>query len=126
MKELATQTSKATEEIGAQIAAIQAETKDAVESIGVIATTMDEVNSYTAAIAAAVGEQGAATQEISRNVAEAADGTGRVANNIDGVRESVERTSHSVGSMVEAAETLDLETQDMRRAITAFLKDVAA
>ncbi|UES37480.1 methyl-accepting chemotaxis protein [Roseibium aggregatum] len=126
VKELATQTSKATEEIGAQIAAIQAETKDAVESIGVIATTMDEVNSYTAAIAAAVGEQGAATQEISRNVAEAADGTGRVANNIDGVRESVERTSHSVGSMVEAAETLDLETQDMRRAITAFLKDVAA
>ncbi|WP_299810010.1 methyl-accepting chemotaxis protein [uncultured Roseibium sp.] len=126
VKELATQTSKATEEIGAQISAIQAETKDAVASIGLIATTMDEVNSYTAAIAAAVGEQGSATAEISRNVAEAADGTGRVAENIGGVREAVERTGKSVASMVEATEVLDGDTSEMRRSIDAFLKDVAA
>ncbi|MCK7614147.1 methyl-accepting chemotaxis protein [Roseibium sediminicola] len=126
VKELATQTSKATEEIGAQISAIQAETKGAVESIGAIAAIMDEVNSYTAAIAAAVGEQGAATQEISRNVAEAANGTGRVAANVGGVRESVERTNRSVGEMSGATETLEHEAQDMRRAIDAFLKDVAA
>lgn len=126
VKELATQTSKATEEIGAQISAIQAETKGAVESIGVIAETMDEVNSYTAAIAAAVDEQGAATQEISRNVAEAADGTGRVAENIGGVRESVERTSRSASSMADATEILDAETSQMRHAIDAFLQDVAA
>lgn len=126
VKELATQTSKATEEIGAQISAIQEETKGAVESIGVIAATMDEVNSYTAAISAAVGEQGAATQEISRNVAEAANGTGRVAANIGGVRESVERTSLSVGSMTGSAESLEQETTDMRRAIDSFLRDVAA
>jgi len=126
VKELATQTSRATEEIGAQISAIQAETKGAVESIGAIAAIMDEVNSYTAAIAAAVGQQGSATEEISRNVAEAADGTGRVAANIGGVRESVERTGHSAGTMIGAAETLDQETAGMRRAIDDFLKDVAA
>ncbi|MES0880483.1 methyl-accepting chemotaxis protein [Roseibium sp. SCP14] len=126
VKELANQTSKATEEIGAQISAIQAETKDAVESIGAIAATMDEVNSYTAAIAAAVDEQGAATQEISRNVAEAADGTGRVAANIGGVRESVERTSQSASSMAGVTEVLDAEASDMRRSIDAFLRDVAA
>jgi methyl-accepting chemotaxis protein len=126
VKELANQTSKATEEIGAQISAIQAETKGAVESIGAIAAIMDEVNSYTAAIASAVDQQGSATQEISRNVAEAANGTGRVAANIGGVRESVERTGQSVGTMIVAAETLDQETADMRRAIDIFLKDVAA
>ncbi|MES0809961.1 methyl-accepting chemotaxis protein [Roseibium sp. SCPC15] len=126
VKELANQTSKATEEIGAQISAIQAETKDAVESIGAIAATMDEVNSYTAAIAAAVDEQGAATQEISRNVAEAADGTGRVAANIGGVRESVERTSQSASSMAGVTEILDAEATEMRRSIDAFLRDVAA
>jgi methyl-accepting chemotaxis protein len=126
VKELANQTSKATEEIGAQISAIQAETKGAVESIGAIAATMDEVNSYTAAIAAAVDEQGAATQEISRNVAEAADGTGRVAANIGGVRESVERTSQSASTLSDATEVLDAEATDMRRSIDDFLKDVAA
>jgi len=126
VKELATQTSKATEEIGSQVSAIQAETKGAVDSIGAIAAIMDEVNSYTAAIAAAVGEQGAATQEISRNVAEAANGTGRVAENVGGVRDSVERTSRSVGDMTSATETLEHEAQEMRRAIDAFLKDVAA
>ncbi|WP_422374741.1 methyl-accepting chemotaxis protein [Roseibium sp.] len=126
VKELATQTSKATEEIGSQISAIQAETKGAVESIGAIAAIMDEVNSYTAAIAAAVDEQGSATQEISRNVAEAANGTGRVAANIGGVRESVERTNRSVEGMSGASQMLESETEEMRRAIDTFLKDVAA
>ncbi|TYC49253.1 chemotaxis protein [Rhodobacterales bacterium] len=126
VKELSTQTSKATEEIGAQIAAIQAETKDAVDSIGAIAATMDEVNSYTSAIAAAVEEQGTATEEISRNVSEAADGTGRVASNIGEVSESVERTSRSASSMAEATDVLGNEAQEMRRAIDEFLRDVAA
>ncbi len=125
VKELANQTSKATEEIGAQISAIQAETRDAVNSIGAIAATMDEVNSYTAAIAAAVDEQGAATKEISRNVTEAADGTGRVAANLGGMRDSVERTGRSVSSMVDITETLDRETAGMRQAIDSFLSEVA-
>lgn len=126
VKELATQTSKATEEIGAQISAIQAETKDAVASIGEIASTMDEVNSYTAAIAAAVDQQGAATAEISKNVAEAADGTERVANNIGDVRESAEKTGSSALSMVDATQILSAEASGMQEAIDAFLKDVAA
>jgi len=126
VKELATQTSKATEEIGAQISAIQEETKGAVDSIGAIASTMDEVNSYTAAIAAAVDEQGSATEEISRNVAEAADGTGRVAANIGDVRESAERTGVSAQSMVDATQMLNDEAMEMRNAINEFLKDVAA
>ncbi|WP_428687039.1 methyl-accepting chemotaxis protein [Roseibium sp.] len=126
VKDLATQTSRATEEIGAQISAIQAETRDAVESIGAIAATMDEVNSYTGAIAAAVDEQGSATREISRNIAEAADGTGRVAANVGGMRESVERTGRSVSGMAGASDALARETAAMREAIDSFLAEVTA
>ncbi|KAA5609168.1 HAMP domain-containing protein, partial [Rhodovastum atsumiense] len=68
VKSLAAQTARATEEIGAQIARIQAATQDAVTAIGGIARTIDQVNSITGTIAVAVKEQGAATAEISRSV----------------------------------------------------------
>ncbi|MBO0345621.1 chemotaxis protein [Roseibium sp. CAU 1637] len=126
VKELATQTSKATEEIGAQIAAIQGETKDAVEAISAIATTMDQVNNYTATIAAAVDEQGSATNEISRNVAEAANGTGIVASSVGGLTEAAETTTSSAASVADVAAELEREAEQMRQAVDDFLKDVAA
>ncbi len=61
VKELATQTSKATEEISAQISAIQNSTAEAVEEIADVTNSMEEVNTYTASIAGAVREQGSAT-----------------------------------------------------------------
>jgi methyl-accepting chemotaxis protein len=70
VKSLANQTSKATEEISAQISSIQSTTGEAVTAIGEIARTMEEVNAFTTAIAGAVEEQGAATAEIARNVSD--------------------------------------------------------
>ena len=75
VKNLANQTAKATGDISAQIAEIQAATTEAVEAIGTIAQTIDELSRIAASIAASVEEQGAATQEIARNVHEAASGT---------------------------------------------------
>ena len=126
VKELATQTAKATEEIGAQVAAIQASTKDAVEAIGAITETMDEVNQYTAAIAAAVEEQGGATNDISRNVAEAADGTGQVAVNVAGLQAAVGETTESAGNVQTAASDVSSQAKSLNAAVEAFLKDVAA
>jgi methyl-accepting chemotaxis protein len=74
VKGLAAQTARATEEIGGQIGAIQAATREAVDSIRVIAGTIDEISGIASAIAAAMEEQGAATQEIARNVQQAAAG----------------------------------------------------
>ncbi|HTH16205.1 MAG TPA: nitrate- and nitrite sensing domain-containing protein, partial [Magnetospirillum sp.] len=68
VKTLATQTSKATEEIGEQIAAVQQQTTLVVRAIGDIVTVIREVGEISAGIASAVEEQGAATQEIARNV----------------------------------------------------------
>ena len=68
VKLLATQTARATEQISAQIAAIQTaagEAVGAVHGVGEAIMRMDEV---AAAIAAAVEEQGAATREIAASV----------------------------------------------------------
>src|SRR5690606_41209346 len=84
VKSLATQTARATEEIAAQIAAIQAATGDAVKAIGEIGATIKEIAQIATTIAGAVEQQGAATQEIARNVQQAAAGTRAVSSNIAG------------------------------------------
>ncbi|MEJ8476267.1 methyl-accepting chemotaxis protein [Roseibium algae] len=126
VKELANQTSKATEEIGAQISAIQNETKEAVASIGAITAEMEEVNKYTAAISAAVEQQGAATDEISRNVAEAANGTGLVASNVGGLSEAAERTTDSASTVAQTAEEVEQEALLMQASVDEFLAEAAA
>jgi len=88
VKTLASQTAKATEEIAAQIKAIQEATQTSARSIQGIAETIGKVNETATAIAAAVEEQGAATQEISRNVTQAAQGTQEVSGNIGGVSQA--------------------------------------
>src|ERR1700756_4311745 len=85
VKSLASQTAKATDEIRAQIASMQAVTTSAVSAISNIGQTIGEINDVTTAVAAAVEEQGAATREIARNIQHAAGGTTEVAGNIVGV-----------------------------------------
>ncbi|MBL4613856.1 MAG: HAMP domain-containing protein [Magnetovibrio sp.] len=85
VKNLASQTTKATEEITAQISGIQNATKEAVHAIESIGGTINTINEITSTIAAAVEEQGAATQEIARNVEEAANRTTTVTTDIKDV-----------------------------------------
>ncbi len=78
VKTLATQTAKATDEIRAQISAVQAETTDAVLSISRICRTIQEVDEISGSIASSVGQQDAATREIASNVQAAAARTDEV------------------------------------------------
>lgn len=126
VKELATQTSKATEEITSQISAIQSETGNAVRAIGEIAETMQEVDSYTSSIASAVAQQGSATSEISHNASQAADSTGVVSSNMENLSEAVDRTFQSAGSVLEASSELRDKTQELVRRVETFLTSVAA
>ena len=75
VKSLAVQTAKATEDIAAQILAVQGSTTSAVEAIRSIAGRMKEISTYTSAVAASIEQQNAATGEISQNVEGAALGT---------------------------------------------------
>ena len=64
VKALANQTSRATEDISQQVAAIQEATKGAVEEIASIARSIQELTAVSTSIAAAVEQQGATTREI--------------------------------------------------------------
>jgi methyl-accepting chemotaxis protein len=126
VKELATQTSKATEEISSQIAEIQSSTDDAVKAIGAIAGTMSEVNQYTGAIAASVVQQGAATNEINANVQNAASRTQSVVASIGELDNAVGETTRSAASVLGATREAFESTGRLRTEIQTFLKGVTA
>ena len=86
VKSLAVQTARATEEIAAQILAVQGSTGSAVEAIQGITGRMQEIDKYTSAVAASVGRQSFAAGEISRNVEDAAQGTKIVSTVLQGDR----------------------------------------
>jgi len=126
VKGLATQTSKATEEISTQITNIQSATRETVEAIHAITDTMREINNYTIAIATSVEEQGAATTEISQNIQQAALGTRNVASNMDGVTGSVSQTSQSASRVLAATNDLTRQADRLRDTVGTFLREVSA
>ena len=126
VKELANQTSKATEEISSQIQGIQGSTQEAVHAIQSIAETMERVNEYTRSISIAVEEQGSATFEISRNVAQAASGTQAVASNMSDLSSSVAETSQSVDQVEQNSLDVARQTSKLREEVDHFLKGVAS
>jgi methyl-accepting chemotaxis protein len=126
VKNLATQTSKATEDISAQITSVQAATQDAVRAIGSIGKTIGEIDQIATAIAAAVEEQGAATREIARNVEEAAKGTQEVSSNIGSVTEAANGTGAAAGQVLTAAQALTGQSGHLKDLVQKFLTDVKA
>jgi len=126
VKELAAQTSRATGEIGAQIAEIQAATGHAVQAIQSIARTVGEIATSSTAIAAAMEQQGAATQEIARNVQEAASGTEQVTSNIGEVKRAAGETGSAASQVLDAAQGLSQYSNDLNRAVATFLAEVKA
>ncbi|MEP3046468.1 MAG: methyl-accepting chemotaxis protein [Roseibium sp.] len=126
VKELATQTSKATEEISSQIQTIQNSTSDAVEAIGEISETMEEVNGYTQGISSAVTQQGAATNEISGNVQRAAQSTQAVTSNMSGLAQAVEDTKGASDNVLSASDDLSNRSNALKKGIETFLEKVAA
>ncbi|MFC1458988.1 methyl-accepting chemotaxis protein [Microvirga arabica] len=126
VKNLATQTAKATEEIGSQIAQIQGATQEAVDAIHGIQTVIDQISSISTGIAAAMEEQGATTSEISRSVQEAARGTGQVTESIDSVKHGAGETGAAAVQVLDAAQELARYAENLSREVDVFLSDVKA
>jgi methyl-accepting chemotaxis protein len=126
VKNLATQTSRATEDISAQITGVQGATQDAVRAIGSISKTISEIDQIATAIAAAVEQQGAATQEIARNVEEAAKGTQEVSSNIGGVTEAANGTGAAAAQVLTSAQALTSQSTHLSGLVQQFLADVKA
>jgi len=126
VKSLANQTAKATDDIRAQVAAIQAETRSAVAAIQGISKTILEVNEISSSIATAVEEQTAATQEITRNVQQAAGGTQEVSKNMTGVTQAVEQAGSTAGEVLSASDSLAKQATALRGEVDQFLHTIRA
>ncbi len=126
VKNLASQTAKATEVIREQITSIQDATKESVAAIEEIASTIVSVNEIASTIASAVEQQGAATHEIARNVQEAAKGTQEVSANIAGVGHAVVETGHVATDVLAAAEELTRQSSTLRGSVEGFFSAIRA
>ncbi len=124
VKTLASQTTKATEEISDQIKEMQTTTTEAVSAIAAIRGVIGQVNESTTAIASAVEQQNAATQEIGRNVESAARDTGKVSSTIAEVRSASEQTMSAVQQAVSAMEGLNGDANALKQQVGAFLDKV--
>jgi methyl-accepting chemotaxis protein len=126
VKELASQTAKATEEISAQIGSVQQATQQTVAAIQEIARTITEMSQISTSIAAAMEEQGAATAEIARNVQEAARGTEAVTGSIGDVQQGAGETGAAASQVLSAAQELSRHSHDLGREVETFLHGVKA
>jgi methyl-accepting chemotaxis protein len=126
VKALASQTAKATDEIGTQISSMQAATQESVTAIKQIGGTIGRVAEIATVIAAAVEEQGAATQEISRNVQQAAQGTAQVATNITDVNRGASETGTASSQVLGSAQSLARESAHLRTEVERFVSMVRA
>jgi NO-binding membrane sensor protein with MHYT domain/methyl-accepting chemotaxis protein len=125
VKALAVQTGRATDDIAAQIAAVQSSTRSAVGAIGAIAGRMHEIRQFTAAIATSVEQQNSATQEISGSVAAAATGTRSVVSVLGRVSGAIADMHNSADTVLAASQAVEKAADSLRSSVDGFLRKVA-
>jgi methyl-accepting chemotaxis protein len=121
VKELASQTAKATEEIAGQVSAIQSATGTCVTAIGDISTTIREISGIATTIAAAVEEQDSATREIARSVQQAAAGTGEVSLNVAGASQAADQSRALADNVLVASGELSQHAATLFTSVDTFL-----
>ena len=124
MKALANQTAKATEEISAQVAAMQTSTSDAVSAISGITETIAQMSVITSSISTAIEQQGDATREIARNIQSVAAGSNEINAHIGGVTTAAEATGTAASQVLTSARELDNQSGMLRNAVDGFLAKV--
>jgi methyl-accepting chemotaxis protein len=126
VKALANQTAKATEEISAQVAAMQTSTSDAVASIGGITETIAQMSEITVSLSTAIEQQGDATREIARNIQSVAAGSSEISAHIGGVSTAAAATGLAASDVLSNARELDNQSGMLRSAVDGFLAKVRA
>jgi methyl-accepting chemotaxis protein len=121
VKELASQTAKATEEIAGQVTAIQSATADCALAIGGISDTIREISGVATTIASAVEEQGSATREIARSVQQAATGTGEVSLNVAGASQAADQSRALADNVMVASGELSQHATALFTSVDTFL-----
>jgi methyl-accepting chemotaxis protein len=126
VKNLATQTARATEEISTEISAMQEQTEKAVSAIDGISGVISQISDISTSISSAVEEQSAATAEISRNAQEASSGTDEVSQNVAGVSDSTSATGAAASQVLTAAGELSKQSETLKEEVESFLDKIRA
>ena len=126
VKALANQTAKATEEISAQVAAMQQSTSDAVAAISGITQTIAQMSDITVSISTSIEQQGEATREIARNIQQVAAGSSEINAHIGGVTTAASATGKAASDVLSNARELDNQSGMLRNAVDGFLAKVRA
>ncbi len=124
VKTLAGHTAKATDEIAAQIAAIQTATTGAVENIRAITAAVAEIDKSTNAVASAVEQQGEATGEIARAISRASESTVTASQNVVNVAAVIGETNSEAGHVTKTIDLLAGSTRKLAEAVNVFLRDL--
>ena len=126
VKNLASQTAKATEEISSKIAEMQSATESSVTAIGAIGGTIVRINEIATTIASAVEQQGAATAEIANNAQQVSQGTREVSSNIVNVTQAASETGAAAEQMLSSASELAKQGETLREKVDVFVARVRA
>jgi methyl-accepting chemotaxis protein len=120
VKELARETSKATEDIGTRIEAMQEDTRRAVAAIAEIGTVIERIDALQSKIAAAVEEQSVTTSEIGRNISEATTGSTEIAENIVQVAQAAQSTAEGAANTQVSSQELARMAQSLQRLVGEY------
>lgn len=125
VKNLAGQTSKATENITSQIAEVQSSTRHVVEALKQIQITIEGINHIASTIAAAVEEQGAATRDIAQNIQMTSDRVSEVSGNVQQVSNVAVATNDNAKNMLHNLESFTAQTRKLQGEVRSFLQNIA-
>ncbi len=126
VKQLADQTSKATQEIEVKVSEIQTATDGTVSSMSEIIKTIGGIKDASAAIASSIEQQGATTDEIARNCQQAASGTTQVTQNISGVGQAAEMTGSASTQLMSMSTELSQKAATLKASVQTFMTDLNA
>ncbi|WP_235506797.1 methyl-accepting chemotaxis protein [Altererythrobacter sp. Root672] len=126
VKELATQTGKATEEVSGQIRAIQETTSASVEALRSIAKQIAQLEATSVSIAAAVDQQSVAGQDLARSIDLAARNTEDVSTNIGQLRETSLSTGAAASQVLTSSTELEQQASVLKNQVDEFLSHVRA
>ena len=126
VKNLATQTAKATDDIAAQIQAIQAETNETANAISSLSGTINEITEISSVIASAMEEQGAVTSEIARNAEQASTGVTDASGNVEALVSGATTSMEVAETVAKSASDLSKEGSSLRDVMDNFISEMRA
>ena len=120
VKDLARETARATDDIGAKIEAMQADTSRAVTAIAEIVGVIEKIDALQTKIATAVEQQSVTTSEISRNIGEATAGSTEIAHNIGQVAQAAQSTAEGASNAQVSSQELARMAQNLQRLVEEY------